>query len=164
MGIRYVEDRRKTCWGMACMDRGKVSKTVPFDKITDCDVHEPAGNTCICIKNILSVVNVDTASSGQGGLKELRLAGLKNPHDFKKLVWAMKRSHGSAGSGAVSQVPAALEMVRCNDNNGPDVTSILLEIRDELRTHNDLLHRMQGKEECSSVQPEPAKLTTEDVE
>lgn len=127
-------------------------------------MHEPAGNTCICVKNILSVVNIDTASSGQGGLKELRLAGLKNPHDFKKLVWAMKRSQGSAGSGVFSQVPAALEMARCDtkNNNEPDVTSILLQIRDELRTHNDLLHRMQTKEENSSSQT--AKMTTADVE
>lgn len=29
-GIRYVEDRRKTCWGLPCMDRGKVSKTGRF--------------------------------------------------------------------------------------------------------------------------------------
>ncbi len=27
------------------------------------DVSEPAGNTCICIKNVLSTVNIDTASS-----------------------------------------------------------------------------------------------------
>lgn len=35
-GIRFVRDRRRTCWGMPCTDAGKSSKTVPFDKITDC--------------------------------------------------------------------------------------------------------------------------------
>mmetsp|Transcript_25160 Transcript_25160/g.37181 ORF Transcript_25160/g.37181 Transcript_25160/m.37181 type:complete len:307 (+) Transcript_25160:92-1012(+) len=153
-GIRYVENRRKTGWGLSCTDRGKVSKTVPFDKITDCDVQEPAGNSCICIKNILSVVNVDTASSGQGGIKELRLAGLKNPHGFKKLVWAMKRSQGNG----FPQVPASLEMARgVKTSNEPDVTSILLQIRDELRTHNDLLQSMKMKENLAA---NPAAVLT----
>ena len=37
---------------------------MPFDKITDCDIEEPAGATCCCIENVLSKVNIDTASSG----------------------------------------------------------------------------------------------------
>lgn len=35
-GIRFVRDKRQACWGMPCTDSGKSSKTVPFDKITDC--------------------------------------------------------------------------------------------------------------------------------
>lgn len=35
-GIRFVRDRRQTCWGWPCTDAGKNSKTVPFDMITDC--------------------------------------------------------------------------------------------------------------------------------
>lgn len=38
-GIRFVRDRRQTCWGLPCTDAGKSSKTVPFDKITDCGKH-----------------------------------------------------------------------------------------------------------------------------
>jgi hypothetical protein len=49
-GIRFVRAKRKTCWGLGCMDAGKSSKMVPFDQITDCDIEEPAGRTC-CIKN-----------------------------------------------------------------------------------------------------------------
>ena len=60
-------------------DLGKESKTIPYDKITDCDVQEPAGNACCCcVPNVLPVVNVDTASSG-GVLHELTLVGLKDP-------------------------------------------------------------------------------------
>jgi len=33
-GIRFVTDRRSCGWGLSCMDVGKNSKTVPFDKIT----------------------------------------------------------------------------------------------------------------------------------
>ena len=41
---------------MDCQDVGKVSKTVPFDKITDCDVEEPAGASgpcCCLVQNVL---------------------------------------------------------------------------------------------------------------
>ena len=60
-GIKFVHDKRKTGCGLGCTDAGKKSKTVPFDKITDCDVTEPAGATCCCIDNVLTVVNADTA-------------------------------------------------------------------------------------------------------
>lgn len=32
-GIRFVNDRRKSCWGMPCSDRGKSSKTGKNNKI-----------------------------------------------------------------------------------------------------------------------------------
>jgi len=130
-GIRFVQERRPSCWGLPCSDKGKSSKTVPFDKITDCDIEEPAGNSCLCVPNILCTVNVDTASSGTEGRKELKLAGLKDPHSFKKLVWAMKRSQqGSA--------PASTDMV-ADRGAGGDTESLLREIRDELRVNNQLL-------------------------
>ena len=37
---RYVKEKRKSCCGLPCTDRGRESKTVPYDKITDCDVQE----------------------------------------------------------------------------------------------------------------------------
>ena len=37
---RYVKEKRKMCWGLHCCDQGRESKTVPYDKITDCDVQE----------------------------------------------------------------------------------------------------------------------------
>jgi len=137
-GIRFVQERRPCCWGLPCSDKGKSSKTVPFDKITDCDIEEPAGNSCLCVPNILCTVNVDTASSGTEGRKELKLTGLKDPHSFKKLVWAMKRSQqGSA--------PASTNMVADRGAGGnassEEVSSLLREIRDELRVNNQLLLR-----------------------
>lgn len=106
---------------------------MPFDKITDCDIEEAVG-----IKNVLTVVSVDTASSRKTGLKELKIAGLKDPHAFKCLVWAMKRR----GHVGVASVPAALKMVD-RENGGNYVTSLLKEIRDELREYNTLLKRMK---------------------
>lgn len=143
-GIRFVRDRRKTCWGLSCTDAGRSSKTVPYDKITDCDIEEPAGNTCLCIGNVLTTVNIDTASSGgPGNHKELKITGLKDPAGFKKLVWAMKRY--TANGLSQHQPILAESMHRGGEDNGkPDQTSpaaregesislLLREIRDELR-------------------------------
>ena len=85
----------------------RFSKTVPYEKLTDCDVKEPAGATCLVIQNTLHIVRVDTASSGAGS--ELALAGLKDPHLFKQCVWAMKK-HGAPGVHALlSGAPPPLQ-------------------------------------------------------
>jgi hypothetical protein len=168
-GIRYVQDKRKSCWGFAMCDKGKSSKTVPFDKITDCDIIEPAGNQYLFFPRILHVVNVDTASSGgENHRHELRISGLTQPHRFKALVWAMKRGApngvmSGGGGGGGYQAPAAqpvvaqaLEMVDRNTNNpltksrstssnsSGGVTGLLRDIRDELRQNNDLLKKMKN--------------------
>jgi len=161
-GIRFVRDFRKSCWGLNCTDQGKNSKTVPFDKITDCDVQEPAGNSCIIIKNVLTTVNIDTASSGgsgEGGTRhELKISGLKDPYAFKKLVWAMKRLKGSVpalvASTASTFAPEGLGTVyrKAEDDNdvSHDFLLLLREIRDELRSHKILLQNMQGKNTAAS--------------
>jgi len=135
-GIRYVKDKRKSMCGLSFTDKGRESKTVPYDKITDCDVQEPAGTACCCfIPNVLSSVHVDTASSGapkEGGgtSHELSLVGLAFPNDFKQAVWAMKRGevpgHTAMPMGTVSQAPSQAQMH----------TTLLTEIRDELRALN----------------------------
>jgi len=71
---------------------GDVSQ-VPFDKLTDCDVQEPAGTACCCcVPNVLTTVTVDTASG-----REMSIQGVKDPFAFKQDVWAMKRGDGLAG-------------------------------------------------------------------
>ena len=120
---------------------------MPFDKITDCGVVEPAGNECLCIPRVLFKVRIDTASSSKDQ-HELVLAGLKNPHEFKKLVWAMKRTQQQTTS---TQQPNALEMMRSmpalaeggNAAIGEDITTLLKEIRDELRQNNEAVKIMQ---------------------
>lgn len=137
-GIRYVREKHPTCCGLSCTDRGKESKTVPYDKITDCDVQEPAGAACCCcVQNVLSKVHVDTASSGRNKdgimIHELSLTGLAHASEFKQAVWAMKRGEMPAHSN----VP--LGTAACNA--GAPVqqqmnTEVLKEIRDELRELN----------------------------
>jgi hypothetical protein len=159
-GIKFVNDKHPTCCGLACSDQGKESKTVPYDKLTDCDVTEPAGNACLCfVENILYTVNVDTASSGavnaDGVTKhELSLSGLSRPLDFKKAVWAMKRGTLPEGldpehravaerkilnaSRVASAAPLANAAMDRGGDNGLAESSIplLIEIRDELKTLN----------------------------
>lgn len=171
-GIRFVQNKRPSCWGLPICDRGKHSKTVPFDKITDCDIVEPAGNTCLVIPNVLMVVNVDTASSGgEGKAHELVLSGLVDPYAFKKLVWAMKRANESGGSYSY-HAPKMVEMASmardnntinvdkmmeggCSDVNSHDIPGLLRDIRDELRQNNDLLRReREMKESTNPTAPE----------
>merc|ERR1719421_2597890 len=118
-GIRYVVDKHKTACRLDCQDVGKVSKTVPYDKMTDCDIEEPAGSTgpcCYLVPRVLHTVHVDTASSGAvvegaGVTHELTIRGLVNPEGFKRDVWAMKRGEAVDGvDGTVA--PMAVSMIR----------------------------------------------------
>eukprot|EP00928_Gymnodinium_smaydae_P030113 TRINITY_DN22471_c0_g1_i1.p1 TRINITY_DN22471_c0_g1~~TRINITY_DN22471_c0_g1_i1.p1 ORF type:complete len:237 (+),score=38.35 TRINITY_DN22471_c0_g1_i1:61-711(+) len=138
-GIRYVREKRKAGCGLPCSDRGRESKTVPYDKITDCDVTEPAGTACCCcVQNTLSTVKVDTASSGatKDGLPrhELTLTGLKYPNEFKRAVWGMKR--GQAPAGAAVPLDMGSRSAQAPQQMNMDV---LVEIRDELREMNKLM-------------------------
>lgn len=150
-GIRSVQDKQKRFLGWSMCDKGKHSKTVPFDKITDCDLVDPAGNSCCIIPNVLYVVNVDTASSGGGGKQyELRIAGLRHPEKFKALVWAMKRQRDNNLGGAYKAPPPQLEMTERNQqllsggSSDTSVKTLLKDIRTELRENNDLLRKIHG--------------------
>lgn len=142
-GIKFVHDKRKTLCGLRCTEKGKMSKTVPFDKITDCDVTEPAGATCCCVDNVLSVVHVDTASSGinpNGFMThELVLAGLKEPEKFKQLVWAMKRAqlqNAKASSTSFGFGSDASAMSIGTGLGNDETNAILREIHTELKELN----------------------------
>jgi len=95
-GIRYVVDKHKTGCRLDCQDQGKVTKTVPYDKLTDCDIEEPAGAegpVCCMVDRVLTTVNVDTASGSRDDTSphELMIKGLVNPKAFKDAVWQCKR-------------------------------------------------------------------------
>ncbi|CAB9529284.1 expressed unknown protein [Seminavis robusta] len=169
-GIRFVQDKRKSCWGISVCDKGRHSKTVPFDKITDCDIVEPAGAECLCIPRVLMTVNIDTASSGgESRQYELKITGLQDAHRFKQLVWAMKRATRGGGTGAAPayyQAPQALEMTerangssaanaleraRSGESNGT-VKNLLRDIRTELRENNQLMREMREKEKDQGIE------------
>jgi len=119
-GIRFVVDKytQKQCICFPDLVQGRVSKTVPYDKMTDCDVEEPAGYSFVCglccgVEQTLHIVQVDTAS-GSGKAEnghELSLKGLVDPKSFKRDVWAMKRGEPVDGvDGTVA--PMAVSMAR----------------------------------------------------
>ena len=102
-GIRYIVEKHDAACRKAMCQQGKVSKTVPYDKITDCDVEEPAGAEGCCppVDRTLYTVRVDTAGSNE---MSLMIKGLKDPQAFKRDVWSMKR--GEAVGGVVVAQPA----------------------------------------------------------
>lgn len=107
-------------------------------------------------------MNVDTASSGGNGkLHELQIGGLKDPHKFKALVWAMKRQRdnnlgGGKTNSGYKAPPVIMEMVeRAQQESGDancgegEVITLMKDIRDELRENNELLRMIHDS---------PAKL------
>ena len=87
-GIKYVVDKHPSSCRLSQCDVGKVSKTVPFDKITDCDIEEPAGE--------LSWVSA-TARQAPGGT--LRPAGTPGSE-------ATRQAGASPGPRGLPQLPA----------------------------------------------------------
>ena len=57
-GIKYVVERHAEGCRMECQQQGKVSKTVPFDKLTDCDIEEPAGSSGCCLMLVPNALNI----------------------------------------------------------------------------------------------------------
>ena len=114
-GILYVKERHKAGCRGGGEEKGKVKKTVPFDKITDCDLEEPFGaegpNCCMMTKRVLTKVNIDTAEKKGNGKHELTLEGLKQSKEFKSLVWKLKREGVDASIPSVTPIPVG-EMSR----------------------------------------------------
>jgi len=130
-GIRYVVEKHtaKQCCCFPDLVQGRVSKTVPYDKMTDCDVEEPAGASFVCglccpVEHTLAIVQVDTASGAgkaEGG-HELSLKGLIDPESFKRDVWAMKRGEAVDGvDGTVA--PVTVRMARDGSSSSGAATS-----------------------------------------
>ena len=97
-GVLFVKDKRRTNCGLPCSDVGRVSTTVPFNKISSCDVKEPAGSYCCCVPNILSEIKISHSSEG-GCAQSLNLVGLKEPHKFKQFLMAIIRANRDANGG-----------------------------------------------------------------
>ena len=150
-GIRFVVDRHKTACRLDCQDKGKVSKTVPFDKMTDCDIEEPAGSAgpcCYLVPRVLHTVHVDTASSGAANpnkpgevMHELTIRGLVDPEGFKRDVWAMKRGEPVDGvDGTVA--PMAVSMVRGSSSRREPALAEAVSTAPLLAEQNALLREM----------------------
>lgn len=101
-------------------------------------MQEAAGKSCLCIENTLHSVMVETPNRGVNDSGTFALPGLKNPEGFRRLVMALK---GKTGTSAA--VPATIAEVMdravADGGNTENVATLLREIRDELRQHNEVL-------------------------
>lgn len=104
-GVKYVRDKRKKYYGWSCTDARKTTQIIPLDKVTHVDIKEPAGYTCCCIRNTLTVVKLSSSSSGLEG-SSLVFFGLKEPYKFKNILMKVKRadSNSSMASAASAQI------------------------------------------------------------
>ena len=68
----------------------------------------------------------------------------------------MKRAGTGHGALAAS-MPAALAMVD-RKGNGDDVSSLLMEIRDELRQHNTLMQNMRASSVLAPTAPADSEI------
>jgi hypothetical protein len=67
----------------------------------------------------------------------LRLAGIRNPHAFKKLIWAMKRLQAFNLTIPKGDAGGSIE----------DIAVLLPEIRDEIRSQNKQSSASDGESE-----------------
>ena len=122
-GLRYIVDKHPTGYRLQCEDEGRSSQTVPYDKITDCDVEEPAGSEgcpCMLVKRTEYVFNVATANGPAfHSPTTVGLRGIDAPYELKKDVWSMKRGQGIAGvEAAYNAAPSVASMDRSGGGQG----------------------------------------------
>ena len=83
---------------------------------------------------VLSVVNIDTASSN-GFSHELSITGLKQPKEFKELVWKVKREGGSGDTRSMNP----MQRVANSDIGASEMVSLLKSMDDKMATQNKYL-------------------------
>jgi len=139
-GVKYVTAKHPSGMGLSCWDKGQVSKTVAYDKITDCDVELPAGTVGCCISDVITKVHLDTASTFSG--HELSLIGLSDPEEFKHAVWENKRKN--QGMPAMAQQPAAPQPAAPRGNDGLQV-ALLQEMVGQQKEIVEQLRQLNAK-------------------
>ena len=145
-GLRYIVDKHPSGCRLQCQDEGRSSQTVPYDKITDCDVEEPAGSEgcpCLLVKRTEYVFNVATANG-----PALILRGIDAPYELKKDVWSMKRGQGIAGvEAAYNAAPSVASMDRSGGGGGGvgggNSEQLLAQILQCLKEQNSILAQLK---------------------
>ena len=152
-GIRYIVDKHMAGCRRQQDEKGRTSQTVPYDKITDCDVEEPAGSEgCECMPVPRTMYTFSVSTSGGPGLE---LWGIDAPYELKKDVWSMKRGQGIEGISGSAIAPSAVSMMRGGDSGMPPSSAyagggiggggcastdyLLGEILNTLKEQNDIL-------------------------
>ena len=150
-GLRYIVDKHPTGCRLQCEDEGRSSQTVPYDKITDCDVEEPAGSEgcpCMLVKRTEYVFNVATANGPAfHSPTTVGLRGIDAPYELKKDVWSMKRGQGIAGvEAAYNAAPSVASMDRSGGGGGVgggNSEQLLAQILQCLKEQNSILAQLK---------------------
>ena len=119
-GIRYIVDKHPGGCRNAQGEVAKTSRTIPYDKISDCDVVEPGGadGACACVCPAMRTFYTFNVATGT---ESFSLGGLDAPYELKKDVWSMKRGQGieAVDMDAVAAVaPAVASMDRSGGGQG----------------------------------------------
>ena len=119
-GIRYIADKHPGGCRNAQGEVAKTSRTIPYDKISDCDVVEPGGadGDCACVCPAMRTFYTFNVATGT---ESFSLRGIDAPYELKKDVWSMKRGQGIEGvdMDAVAAVaPAVASMDRSGGGQG----------------------------------------------
>lgn len=87
----YERGRIKTCWRLPMCDQGRVEKVIPFEKITDVVLQEPAGG---CPPKTLYTLKIQTAGNSGIPGSELEIIGLseRDSKDLKERLTTRKRT------------------------------------------------------------------------
>ena len=151
-GLRYIVDKHPTGCRLQCQDEGRSSQTVPYDKITDCDVEEPAGSEgcpCLLVERTMYTFNVATANGPALGnaMAGPGLWGIDAPYELKKDVWSMKRGQGIAGvEAAYNAAPSVASMDRSGGGGGVgggNSEQLLAQILQCLKEQNSILAQLK---------------------
>ena len=126
----------------------KTSRTIPYDKISDCDVVEPGGadGGCACVCPAMRTFYTFNVATGT---ESFSLGGLDAPYELKKDVWSMKRGQGieSVDMDAVAAVaPAVASMDRSGGGQGiggGNSERLLAQILQCLKEQNSILAQLK---------------------
>ena len=160
-GVWFVRDQHKRCWGLPALNSKRQATLVRYRDMDGCLVEEAAGSTCCFIVNVLHKVKLQAHNSTTNNSNLLQLVGLKDPRAFQRLVMAMKAQQQQAAT--LQRNTALVHNNNNNDNNNnnnnnnsrqegisggegavmtdrnpAEVQTLLQDIRNELREHNQL--------------------------
>ena len=155
-GLRYIVDKHPSGCRLQCQDEGRSSQTVPYDKITDCDVEEPAGTVTgisPCLPREAHGVRVQRRHGERPGVPATAiphdsiLRGIDAPYELKKDVWSMKRGQGIAGvEAAYNAAPSVASMDRSGGGGGVgggNSEQLLAQILQCLKEQNSILAQLK---------------------
>eukprot|EP00465_Bigelowiella_longifila_P010380 CAMPEP_0185266384 /NCGR_PEP_ID=MMETSP1359-20130426/30895_1 /TAXON_ID=552665 /ORGANISM="Bigelowiella longifila, Strain CCMP242" /LENGTH=159 /DNA_ID=CAMNT_0027856171 /DNA_START=101 /DNA_END=580 /DNA_ORIENTATION=+ len=141
-GVHYFVDKHKSGCRCQCEDKGAVTKFVPFDRIQDVTLQEPAGAVpeCCCVQQRLHHVGIQTA--GASGAPEIDVWGIKDAIGFRNAVLQAKAEgpgRMTAGGVRAGAAKSKTSSILSAAGGGGNVEALLVENNTLLRKQLKLL-------------------------